>query len=356
MNCLTCFLGGSSPTGFRTHFDEMINDTRYYTYIIKGGPGTGKSSLMKRLAEAFPDEDKEIYHCSSDPDSLDAVVFLEHKVIFVDGTAPHCFDPEYPGAVQQILNLGEFWDARRLKKNKEGVMSATADYLQHHARCRRYITALSEVMGDTSQIGRSALDEEKLDSFVNRLAKKVLPKKSSDEGKIQYRQLSAITPRGYHTYIPEGYETYLLSDRLYAGSERFLRKLTDIACKKGYTISISVCTLYNTEKFEHILIPELKLAFLTATPINELVLQEKQVINFRRFYDKKTLSARKLRVRFNEAAVRNLLDEAVSSLVSAKSEHDKLEQYYIDAVDFDGVNRLCYSLISQIKGGEPPLA
>lgn len=350
MNCLTCFLGGSSPTGFRTHFDEMINDTRYYTYIIKGGPGTGKSSLMKRLAEAFPDEDKEIYHCSSDPDSLDAVVFLEHKVIFVDGTAPHCFDPEYPGAVQQILNLGEFWDARRLKKNKEGVMSTTADYLQHHARCRRYITALSEVTGDTAQIGRSALGDEKLDGFVNRLAKKILPKRSSaEEGKLQYRQLSAITPRGYHTYIPEGYNAYLLSDRLYAGSERFLRRLADIACKKGYTVSVSACTLHNTEKFEHIFIPELKLAFLTSNPINELTLPEKQIINFRRFYDKKTVSAKKLRIRFNEAAAKNLLDEAVSSLVNAKSEHDKLEQYFIDAVDFDGVNRLCYSLISQIK-------
>ena len=351
MNCLTCFLGGSSPTGFRTHFDEMIGDTRYYTYIIKGGPGTGKSSLMKRLAEAFPDEDKEIYHCSSDPDSLDAVVFLEHKVIFVDGTAPHCFDPDYPGAVQQILNLGEFWDARRLKRSREGVMSATADYLQHHARCRRYITALSEVMGDTSQIGRSALSEEKLDGFIDRLAKKVLPKKSSpDEGRIQYRQLSAITPKGYHTYIPEDYSIYLLGDKLYAGAERFLRRFADIACKKGYTVSVSACTLYNTEKFEHILIPELKLAFLTANPINELVTPEKQPINFRRFYDKKTISARKLRIRFNEAAAGNLLDEAVSCLVSAKAEHDKLEQYYIDAVDFDGVNRLCYSLISQIKG------
>ena len=62
------------------------------------------------------------------------------------------------------------------------------------------------------------------------------------------------------------------------------------------------------------------------------------------------MSSKKLRIRFNEAAVKNLLDEAAASLVSAKSEHDKLEQFYIDAVDFDGVNRLCYSLISQIKG------
>ncbi|MGN0674171.1 MAG: ATPase, partial [Oscillospiraceae bacterium] len=195
MNCLTCFLGGSSPNGFRTHFGEMISDTDYRTYIIKGGPGTGKSSLMKRLAEAFPDEEKEIYFCSSDPDSLDAVIFRERKVIFVDGTAPHTFDPDYPGAVQQILDLGACWDASSLRKSKEEIISATAEYLQHHARCRRFITALAAVTSDTCNIGRLALNEQKLEGFIDRLAKKVLPKKKdSAEGKTVFRQLSALTP------------------------------------------------------------------------------------------------------------------------------------------------------------------
>lgn len=351
MNCLTCFLGGASPSGFRTHFGEYIADPAFHTYIIKGGPGTGKSSLMKRLAEAFPDEKKEIYHCSSDPDSLDAVIFLEHKTIFVDGTAPHCFDPEYPGAVQQILDLGAYWDESSLRKAKEGIISATADYLQYHARCRRYITALAAVSGDTAQIGETALDSEKLEGFIGRFSKKVLPKKQADaEGKLSFRQLSALTPKGYMTNVPEGYTAYLLNDRFYAGSEKFLREFTDIAIKKGYDVSVSLCTLHNEDAFEHILVPELKIAIFSANPINSLVISAKQPINFKRFYDKNIVTAKKSRIKFNESAAKNLLTEAVSSLVNAKAEHDGLEAYYIDAVDFDSINRLCYSLISKISG------
>lgn len=350
MNCLKCFLGGSSPKGFRTHFGELIADTGYFTYIIKGGPGTGKSTLMKRLAEAFPDEEKELYQCSSDPDSLDAVVFKERKVIFVDGTAPHVFDPEYPGAVQQILDLGACWDASFLKKNKEEIISVTAEYLRHHASCRRFITALAAVADDTCQTGRLALNEKKLDGFTERLAAKLLPrKKGAGEGKTEFRQLSALTPKGYLTNIPEDYAVYLLCDSCFAGSDIFLRRFADIASSRGYGVSISVCTLHGTESFEHILIPELKIAFMTANPINLLSPETKQPINFRRFYDKSALLSKKARLKFNEAALKNLREEAVKSLVNAKAEHDRLEEFYIEAVDFDSVKRIQYDMISKIK-------
>lgn len=351
MYCSEFFLGGSSPDGFRTHFGEMIADTGYYTYIIKGGPGTGKSSLMKRLAEAFPDEEKELYHCSSDPSSLDAVIFRERKVILVDGTAPHTFDPEYPGAVQQILDLGACWDSSMLRKNKDDIISVTAGYKRCHASCRRFLKALAAVTDDTSHIGRIALNEKKLDGFTSRLAAKVLPKKrGADEGKVTFRQLSAVTPDGYVTYLPKDCAVYLLDDSFYAGSDIFLRRFADTAASRGYDVSVSVCTVHGYETFEHLLIPEQGLAFMTATPVNELAVEEKQPINFRRFYDKTTAREKKQRIRFNETAAKNLRDEAILSLKNAKAEHDRLEEFYIEAVDFDSVNRIYYAMVSKIRG------
>ena len=46
----TFFLGSSGPSGFKTDFGKIINKPEYYTYILKGGPGTGKSTLMKKIA------------------------------------------------------------------------------------------------------------------------------------------------------------------------------------------------------------------------------------------------------------------------------------------------------------------
>ncbi len=344
------FLGGASPTGFKTRFGDTVYDTDYRTYIIKGGPGTGKSSLMKKLANAFPNAEKELFSCSSDPDSIDAVVFTESKIVFVDGTAPHIFDAEYPGAVQQLVDLSAFWNAKQLQNNKSEIISATADYLHHHAICRRYVTALSAVADDTMQIGKLALNNEKFESFTERFVKKILPKKQgSDEGKIKYRQISALTPKGYLTRVPQGYSVYLLNDKLYYGSEKFLQMLTEKALLRGYDVYVSLITILNGSGFEHIFIPELKLLFMTSTPVNKLNIAEKQPINFRRFYDKNIIRQRKMRIKFNEGAIGEFRDEAVNALVNAKAEHDKLEAYYIKCVDFDKVNATAESLENELK-------
>ena len=45
------FLGANSPDGFVSFFDHLINlDTAKEVIIIKGGPGVGKSSFMRRAA------------------------------------------------------------------------------------------------------------------------------------------------------------------------------------------------------------------------------------------------------------------------------------------------------------------
>ena len=344
------FLGGTSPNGFKTRFGDTIFDTDYRTYIIKGGPGTGKSSLMKRIAAAFPNAEKEMYYCSSDPDSLDAIVFTEQKIVFVDGTSPHTFDPEYPGAVQQLVDLGICWNSKLLQKNKPEIISKTTDYLHYHGICRRYVTALSSVAEDTAQIGKLAINEEKLEGFIERFAKKILPKKQEHEENIMmYKQLSALTPMGYLTNVPQEYTVYLLNDNLYYGSELFLRKFAENVMCRGYDVCVSQITILNGNKFEHIFIPELKIAIMTANSINDLDIKEKHVINFRRFYNKDIVRQRKMRIKFNEGAVKEFRNEAVAALVSAKAEHDKMEAYYIRCIDFNKVNIIAEEIENEIK-------
>ena len=85
------FLGSNSPQGFVSRFDQLSDPTLgWRTFIIKGGPGTGKSTLMKKAASAMQDicPNLEYIHCSSDVDSLDAVIFPQLRVSIADGTAP----------------------------------------------------------------------------------------------------------------------------------------------------------------------------------------------------------------------------------------------------------------------------
>ncbi len=85
------FLGANAPTGFYSLYDHLISPKEARAvYILKGGPGCGKSTLMRKVG-AWAEEaglDSEYILCSGDPDSLDAVILSGKGVAIVDGTAP----------------------------------------------------------------------------------------------------------------------------------------------------------------------------------------------------------------------------------------------------------------------------
>lgn len=93
---ISCFLGANSPVGFVSQFERAYNLTDgWRVYIIKGGPGTGKSSFMKKAANQAEKQGLLHYvaYCSSDPLSVDAVVIPEIRIMIADGTAPHAMCP-----------------------------------------------------------------------------------------------------------------------------------------------------------------------------------------------------------------------------------------------------------------------
>lgn len=86
------FLGANSSQGFVSRFDQLERQKdSWNTYIIKGGPGSGKSTLMKKIAAALQKKGgyiEEIY-CSSDANSLDGLILHRQSVSIADGTPPH---------------------------------------------------------------------------------------------------------------------------------------------------------------------------------------------------------------------------------------------------------------------------
>lgn len=86
------FLGANSVRGFFSLYDSFTDPAAgEFLWVIKGGPGCGKSTFMKKLGAAAEQAGQavEYIHCSGDPDSLDAVWFPALRTGYVDGTAPH---------------------------------------------------------------------------------------------------------------------------------------------------------------------------------------------------------------------------------------------------------------------------
>ena len=142
------FLGANTPYGFVSFFDELYNpygDDR--ALIIKGGPGTGKSGIIKAIASVSEAKGyfTERIYCSSDPKSLDGVIVPELKLSASDGTSPHAVEPVFPGASEKIINTGDYWNDSELYSKREDIRRLTLENSLHHRRSTAYLSAAGKL-------------------------------------------------------------------------------------------------------------------------------------------------------------------------------------------------------------------
>jgi len=111
------FPGNNTSEGFFSFFEYIIGPEARKVFIIKGGPGTGKSTFMKNIGMELVDRgyDVEFFHCASDNDSLDAVAVPAVGAAIIDGTAPH--------RVVSAPKSGQAFEAAKKRTRKRGTVS-----------------------------------------------------------------------------------------------------------------------------------------------------------------------------------------------------------------------------------------
>ena len=107
--------------------------------------------------------------------------------------------------------------------------------------------------------------------------------------------------------------------------------------------------MFNNTAYEHMLIPELGIALVNGNAVNEYDTASGKHLNLTRFYDKKLIAQRKIRLKMNKAACKDLTEEAVRTIKTAKEIHDEIESYYISSMDFDKINSVTENIIREIE-------
>lgn len=197
----TFFAARNSHSGFQSLFDEIFNPRDYTRlFILKGGPGTGKSTFMRGLV-SFANEngiDATAVLCSSDPSSLDGVIMKKSgkQVAVIDGTAPHCKDPNFPGAIDEIINLGEGFDTGALEAKRDDILTLS------ESKGREYksaYSALKSAKGVFDYIWYS-LSNSRFYNEAELLAKTVVAELNFDN------YVADKTPKLYSAFGKDGYK------------------------------------------------------------------------------------------------------------------------------------------------------
>ena len=341
--CNTC-------TGFESAFSRLF-DPRSLSrlYLLKGGPGVGKSTLMKRAAESAEKSGRRVirYHCSSDPRSLDAVSVPESRVAVVDATPPHTLDPVFAGAKDVILDMGTAWDLKKLRENADVIVRLSDEKAAFYRTAYRMLAASAEVETEARSLAAGAVRKEKMIAAAARLCKKI--KAAAGTGEEVERIYSANSRDGrVRFFTPEKKaETLLFVTDCKGTGKAFLQKLHELCAEEGVGFERGIDPTLPRDT-ESLFFPSSSVC-VSAYDADFAAALDKAarpygVINTARFFDPELFRAHRTRFRFLEKCKDALLAEAFGAFAAAGEKHAALEAVYAEATDYRKVEKMAVRL------------
>ncbi|CRZ34163.1 hypothetical protein DFR55_12022 [Herbinix hemicellulosilytica] len=343
------FLGSNTKRGFVSLFDELKNPLEgNKLYIIKGGPGSGKSSLMKKIIHILESKNHNIeyFHCASDPNSLDAFIDHDLNIAMVDGTAPHVMDPDYPGAYDNIINMAECWDTGKLTQNKSEIINLSKSISSCHRMATACISAASALLDSNIQTAKAYVNNDAIDSFTDNFIKLL---DGCKKGKEKKRLLSAASVGKVvffkDTITKLASTVYVLTDEWGAASDLIMSKINQAATYMKLERITCYCSIRTPDKIDHIIFPSIGIAVTTSNAFHESKDQGTQNVSSLMLEIPKSVQEQ-MTLHHKKAA--ELTDLACEHIKRAKILHDELESFYIGAMDFSKSDKIYETIKNEI--------
>ncbi len=343
----THFAAVNSGGGFVCFYSDVFGNKRIKRrYIIKGGPGTGKSSFMRRVAEYAEKKGRavEYIRCSSDPKSLDGIIIDGYMALF-DGTAPHMYDPIIAGAADEIVNLGEFWDADRLYEHYNDIAVLSAMRSSAYAKVYKFLSGALSVSEANGIITQRALLTDKMEAAVARIMRQIPNGKRFSQS---FGFVNAIGMSGavhLTTYEKKAKKLYAVYDSYGLGSS-FLSAVLSEAKEKKLATQVSYMPLDIT-KPDAVYFPDSGVALVLSSGKDR---SDALRINMKRFTDTVIIDEIKSEYRINQRLYEALLSSAVEALAEAGRYHFRLEDIYVKCMDFEAESRFTDEFCEKLLG------
>ncbi len=329
------FISANTGNGFYSLYDGIFqNDTFNKIYVIHGGPGTGKSTLMRRIARAAAAAGAQCEEilCSSDPSSLDGLILSQNgrRVGILDGTSPHPRIISVPSAKEELWNLGAFWDSARTEAAYDRIaeenLKKKSAYKRAYSLLHAALSCHEEIKRETARF----FDVEKAKAQVRRAVHK-LSLHGGGERKL-FRAYSmqgeAISTRAYDMAKKQ----ILLCGKKHT-AELYLSYFANALAEKQIAHTVFLSPL--SEKY----IDAIYIAESETVLLHEgLALKDRAYrrMNTSRFLKKEKESPFIRRIARLEEA---LIAEALTALAEAGKSHFALEEIYKGAMRFDELQR-----------------
>lgn len=168
------FFGASTPKG-AVNFIDNITEGLDKRYIIKGRPGSGKSTLMKKIAH-YASEcglSIEYYPCALDPNSLDMIIIPKLSIAIIDGTAPHIVDPYRKN--DQVIDMFALCMDKNVEIDRQVELTQlNTDYKLKMAHGINYLSEAKRLHDKLKEYSHEAMDFKAIDAKRNDIVAELL--------------------------------------------------------------------------------------------------------------------------------------------------------------------------------------
>jgi len=355
------FPGGNTCYGFYSFYQYLVKPTVKRKYILKGGPGVGKSNFMKKIGQYFENQGYDIeYHwCSSDPDSLDGIVIGNHQAAVLDGTAPHVVDPRYPGAVDEIINLGQYWQPTSLTENRKQIIEISDQisfcFQQAYHRLAEAHLAWQEW---SVYLKKIRIDKVVARNTLALVADFLEGTETSVDAGERHLFAGAITPAGIILKVENILEAdtalYAIKGSPGSGVRDLIEHLVHMIELTGVRAEV-FHNPFDPAQIDMVYLPDYRRALLDVSDYLFAYAEHlsgrryKRQLDFDQLLPQDALSPYAKRIALAKERLENGINEAIEWIALAKQYHDRLEDFYVKAMDFLSIDQQRDDLIEDIE-------
>lgn len=282
---------------------------------------------MRRVGEAAEKAGLEVeyFHCSSDPDSLDAVCLPQKGAALMDGTAPHVYDPVAPGARDTLVSLGDFLDEAALRSHIEDILNLQKAISGRFRRCYCYLGGAQKVL-EAARPGQE--DPREARKLAAEWAE-TLPLRGGG-GSLRHLFGSAYTPRGHVDLVARmDLKQRMTVDCPFGlDADTLMTEAARQAAMRGLHV-VALMDPLCPARISHVIIPAHGIGLLSG---RRSPADQGEWLDTERLFQMQEEAEKEQS--FDRNAYELLIQRAIEQLSAAKKLHDELESHYVGHMDF----------------------
>ncbi|SDD31301.1 hypothetical protein SAMN02799630_02737 [Paenibacillus sp. UNCCL117] len=353
------YAGGNTARGFTSLFDSSMQGLER-VYALQGGPGTGKSGLLRDIGAHMTQQGYDIWliHCASDNDAVEGLVIpaLKIGIVDVDGTVPHIIELKLPETVLQYVRMDAAKDAAQLSGRSSDNLSLHNDISQAYEHAYSSFAEALRIHDDWEAFYIANMNYGAADELTETYSRLLYgDRRLEKQSRVDHRFLGAATPNGAVDFVPnltEGLKRYFIKGRPGSGKSTMLKKLAAYGTDHGFDVEIYHCG-FDPNSLDMIIVRELGFAIFDSTAPHEYDPEhatDEIVDTYARCIKPGTDEAYADNIRVLKEQYASQMKQSIQFLSQAKSLQDELKQIHAEATDFSVVERIKNDILQDIVG------